>query len=530
MATTKDKQPTEGAKALFERLATERDNYTQRAEKCAALTIPQLFPKESDDGGTNYTTPYNSVGARGLNNLASKLLLALLPPSQPFFRLGLDAESTQKMNSSGDDQMKDSIEYGLSMMEESIMKYMEAQSLRPTMFEAIKLLLISGNALLFLPPKEGGVKCYSLRDYVVQRDGIGNVIQMAVRDVVARGTLPENILSLLQDSGEPDLAEEVTVYTHIYRVQGSDSTQGTWESYQELNGEIITGSEQSYPLDKSPWIPIRLTKKDGEDYGRSFVEDYLGDLKSLENLSKSIVDMSMISAKVLYLVSPASQTNIRALAKAKNGAFVRGRQEDVIPMQLNKSMDMQTVFTTAQSIESRLSYAFLLNSAVQRQGERVTAEEIRYVAGELEDTLGGVYSLLSQELQLPLVRCVFNQMQSMQLLPQLEETGVEIEPTVITGVDALGRGHDLANLAQALQMLAQFPEIMQTVNMGNLAMRVFTSAHIDATGLVKTPEQIQAEQQAQMAQMEQQMGMEAGAQASVEQAKAQAQAQAQQGA
>ncbi|WP_416142518.1 portal protein [Escherichia coli] len=44
------------------------------------------------------------------------------------------------------------------------------------------------------------------------------------------------------------------------------------------------------------------------------------------------------------------------------------------------------------------------NSAVQRTGERVTAEEIRYVASELEDTLGGVYSILSQELQLPLVR------------------------------------------------------------------------------------------------------------------------------
>ena len=55
----------------------------------------------------------------------------------------------------------------------------------------------------------------------------------------------------------------------------------------------------------------------------------------------------MIASKVLYLVSPACQTNIRALAKAENGAFVRGRMEDVVPMQLNKSMDMQTVLTTA---------------------------------------------------------------------------------------------------------------------------------------------------------------------------------------
>lgn len=63
---------------------------------------------------------------------------------------------------------------------------------------------------------------------------------------------------------------------------------------------------------------------------------------------------------------------------------------------------------TADAIESRLSYAFMLNSAVQRSGERVTAEEIRYVANELEDTLGGIYSILSQELQLPLANTLLN--------------------------------------------------------------------------------------------------------------------------
>lgn len=519
-----DKKPVESATQVYNRLKTDRDSYTQRAEECAKYTIPQLFPKESDDGSTNYETPYNSVGARGVNNLASKLLLALLPPNQPFFRLGLDSESTQMLEASQDDQAKDAIEYGLSMMEQAMMKYMEAQSLRPTLFEAIKQLIISGNALLFLPPAEGGVRCYGLRDYVVQRDAIGNVIQIVARDVLARGTLPESMVSLLQETGDVNPAEKVELYTHVYRVQGNEGG-GTWESYQELNGEVVSGSEQSYPLDKSPWIPIRFTKKDGEHYGRSFVEDYKGDLISLENLTKSIVDMSMISAKVLYLVSPSCQTNIKALVKAENGAFVRGRMEDIVPMQLNKSMDMQTVFTTSSQIESRLSYAFLLNSAVQRQGERVTAEEIRYVAGELEDTLGGVYALLSQELQLPLVRCIYNQMQSQELLPIIDESIAEIEPSIITGVDALGRGHDLANLSQAMQILSQFPEVMQAVNQQNLAMRVFTAAHIDATGLVKSPEEMQAEQEQMMQQYAEQTGIETAGATAVEQAKREMQQQ-----
>lgn len=439
--------------------------------------------------------------------------------------MSLDAQSQQTLNQSSDNQLKDTIEYGLSLMETQMVKHMEAMSLRPTLFEAIKQLIVAGNALLFLPPLEGGVKCYGLRDYVVQRDGVGNVIQLVARDTLAKGTIPQNIRSLLGQTGgdNQNLNQKVTIYTHVYLVRGDTPEASTWESYQELNNEVISGSEQTYPYNKSPWIPIRFTKKDGESYGRSFVEDYLGDLISLENLSQAIVNMAMISAKVLYLVSPSSQTNIRALSKAANGAFVRGRQEDIVPMQLNKQMDMQTVFTTAQQIESRLSYAFLLNSAVQRNGERVTAEEIRYVANQLEDTLGGVYSLLSQELQLPLVECVYNQMQSTGELPVIKEQLAKIEPTIITGVDALGRGHDLANLSQALQILSNFPEVMQTINTGNLATRVFTAAHIDITGLVKTPEEIAAEQQAAMQQYAQQQGVDAEAQMAVDNNKAQLQ-------
>lgn len=439
--------------------------------------------------------------------------------------MSLDAQSQQTLNQSSDNQLKDTIEYGLSLMETQMVKHMEAMSIRPTLFEAIKQLIVAGNALLFLPPLEGGIKCYGLRDYVVERDGTGNVIQLVARDTLAKGTVPQNIRSLLGQTGgdNQNLNQKVAIYTHVYLVRGDTPEASTWESYQELNNEVISGSEQTYPYNKSPWIPIRFTKKDGESYGRSFVEDYLGDLISLENLSQAIVNMAMISAKVLYLVSPSSQTNIRALSKAANGAFVRGRQEDIVPMQLNKQMDMQTVFTTAQQIESRLSYAFLLNSAVQRNGERVTAEEIRYVANQLEDTLGGVYSLLSQELQLPLVECVYNQMQSTGELPVINEQLAKIEPTIITGVDALGRGHDLANLSQALQILSNFPEVMQTINTGNLATRVFTAAHIDVTGLVKTPEEIAAEQQAAMQQYAQQQGVDAEAQMAVDNNKAQLQ-------
>lgn len=520
------------AKAVYDRLAQDREDYTRRAEECAKFTIPRLFPREYDDSRTDYPTPYNSVGARGVNNLASKLLLALMPPNQPFFRFGLDEESSQILQQSGDDQLKDTIELGLSMLENAVVKYMEAISLRPTLSEAIKQLIVSGNALLFLPPKEGGIKCYKLRDYVVQRDGTGNILQIVAKDSLSRASLPDYVNEYLEetkgtqpegDTAEQKASEKVTIYTHTYLEDNK-----RWKSYQEVDGYKIPKSDQTYPLDKLPWMPIRFTKIDGENYGRSFVEDFLGDLRSLEVLSKSIVDLSKIAAKVVYLVNPSCQTNIRALAHAENGAYVKGRIDDVVPVQLNKSSDMQVTMSTASNIEQRLSFCFLLNSAVQTGAsgrDRVTAEEIRYVAGELEDTLGGTYSLLSNELQLPLVNCIYNQMESSGQLPDFGKLKEKLEPTIVTGVDALGRGHDLANLTQAMTILAQFPDILQAVNQNNLALRVFTSAHIDPTGLIKTPQQIEQERQAQMQMYQQQVATDTAGQVAVDQARAQAQQQ-----
>lgn len=84
----------ETAKALYERLAIEREIYIDRAEDCAKYTIPFLFPKKEANGTTKYPTPYQAVGARGVNNLTSKLVLALFPQTHP------SSDKTSEMMSS----------------------------------------------------------------------------------------------------------------------------------------------------------------------------------------------------------------------------------------------------------------------------------------------------------------------------------------------------------------------------------------------------------------------------------------------
>jgi hypothetical protein len=213
----------------------------------------------------------------------------------------------------------------------------------------------------------------------------------------------------------------------------------------------------------------------------------------------SIVEASAAAAKVLFLVAPNGVTRTRVLAEAPNGGIVEGSANDVTVLQLNKAADLAIAYQTVQTISDRLAYAFLLTDNAIRNAERVTAAEVRLVTQSIERQLGGIYSVLSQELQLPLVRRLMDQMHREKRLPELPADLVR--PTIITGVDALGRGNDLNKMDEFLVGVAQLlgPEILgQFVNMREYMDRRALALGIDTEGLVRSEEEIQAERQQQM--------------------------------
>ena len=482
----------ETAKQVYERLKADRNSYTDRAEDCAKFTIPALFPKESDNKDTKYQVPNQSFGARGVNNLSSKLLLALFPPNSNFFRLSMN-DALKEQVTQQQPTMQQEIDAKLMELEQRVLKYIETRQIRVTMKEALNQLVVAGNCLLFLPPKEGGAKLYRLSSYVLERDALGTILQIVATDKLSFSTLPPDVQSMLAQSGkEYKPNEQVVVYTHTY-LEGT-----TYYSYQEVEGQVIQGTEQQYPQDKTPWIGLRFTKVDGESYGRSFVEEYLGDLKNLDGLQEAILNYAAIAAHIVYLVNPAGITQARKVSKAKTGEFVPGRKDDVVALQLEKSNDMRIAKDTIDAIEKRLSYCFMLNSAVQRDAERVTAEEIRYIANELEDTLGGTYSILSQELQLPLVRRLMVQLQSLGEIPTLPNGSVE--PQITTGLEALGRGHDYSKLQTLQQTIMNIKGAEQYIHVGAFLKALATSLGIDTTGLIKSDQELQQEQQQAMQQ------------------------------
>ena len=484
----------------YDNLTADRESFLSRARSCAELTIPTLMPYDGHNNSTQFITPFQSVGARGVNNLASKLLMTLLPPNQSFFRLTIDDFDLTELG--GDARGK--AEEALARIERSATQEVESKAIRVPTFEALKQLIVSGNVLVHMPPKSG-MKVFRLDRYVVQRDTMGNLLKIIVKETVSYDTLPPNVLEALMENPEYQAdtnKKECDLFTCVRR-EGKK-----FVVHQEVHDIIIPSTKGTYTEDKLPWMALRFIAIDGNDYGRSFVEEVHGDLKSLESLTGAIVEGSAASAKLLFMVRPNGTTKARSIADAPNGAIISGAAEDVTTLQAQKFNDFRVAQETMNTISERLAYSFLLNSSVQRNAERVTAEEVRYMAQELETALGGIYSVLSQEFQVPLVNLLLAKMQKEGKMPKFPKD--TLKPQIVTGLEALGRGQDLNKLNQFLSMLQPLgPEVIQSeLNISDYLDRLGASLGIDTQGLVKSDEQKQQEAQQQQEMMQQQQMMQ----------------------
>ena len=508
-----DVKSLESPKTNYGRRTSDREPYLKRAREAAEKTIPSLFPKEGTSGSTTFTTPEQSFGARALNFLASKISLAIMPPNTPMCRLVPPEDILDEAQEN--DTLSQEILKQLTRIEQKLLRFINANQIRVAVAEGSKQLVVAGNVLFYLPPESKGVRVYKLTDYTVQRDGFGNILEIITHEKIAWATIPtENQATIQKESGKSDQkdSDQFELYTRIALVKEKEA-EPYYHSYQEIDGVILEDTVNIHPFDKLPWIATRLYKVDGEDYGRGFIEEYQGDLNSLEILSGALRDLAAIAASVRILVNPMGMTDPNKLAKAANGAFVAGREEDVRAFQLNKLADLQVAKAQADSIEARLSYAFLLNSAVQRSGERVTAEEIRYVAGELESTMGGIYSILSQEFQLPLVRLLLHQMETTGEIKEMGTSLSLVDIRIITGMEALGRGQDLANLEKFVSLVVQLAQAegIDRLKLDGILTQAANALNLDSSTLVKTDEELAAEMATQEQQAVDQAGLMAGA-------------------
>ena len=493
------------AASRYARLASDRTIFLDTARDCAKLSLPYLLTPTGVVNGQKLPTPWQSIGAKGANVMASKLMLSLFPVTATFFKLQIN-DGKLASDPDLDVKIKSEIDLSLSKMERVIMQHIAESQDRVVLHQAMKHLIVTGNVLVYMG--SSGVKLYPLDRYVVVRDGEGQPTEIVTVESINRQFLPEEfqkpksgINRVDDNTATPSLdvtvgEDEAAVYTWA-KLQ-----DGQWRWRQEVDGEIIEDSYGKAPKTQTPWLPLRFNIVDGEDYGRGRIEEYLGDLKSLEGLMQAMVEGSAASAKVVFLVSPSATIKPSTLAKAGNGAIIQGRPDDVSVVQVGKQADFQTAYQLITQLTQRLSEAFLILTV--RQSERTTAEEIRATQQELNEQLGGIYGNLTTELLNPYLQRKMFVLQRSKVLPKLPK-GV-VFPTVIAGIEGVGRGQDREALMMFLQTVSQAlgPEaMMKFVDPEEAIKRLAAAQGIDTIKLVKTSEQRQAEEQQQAQKMSQ---------------------------
>ena len=491
------------ARDRYTQLTRGRTQFLHTAVECSRLTLPYLVQEDlsSRPEHQKLHTPWQSVGAKSVVNLAAKLMLALLPPQTSFFKFQVRDD---KLGVEFPGQVKSELDLSFAKMERMVMDYISASNDRVVVHQALKHLIVSGNALIFMG--KDGLKNYPLNRYVVNRDGNGNICEIVTKELISRKILGQDLPEILMPSpavnspgndgykaGSDD--QDVEVYTYV-RLDDN----GRWVWHQEAFDKILPGSRSTAPKNTSPWLVLRFNTVDGEDYGRGRVEEFLGDIRSLEGLSQALVEGSAAAAKVVFLVSPSSTTKPKTIADAGNGAIVQGRPDDVGVVQVQKAADFRTAQEQMQALERRINEAFLVLQV--RQSERTTAEEVRLTQMELEQQLGGLFSLLTVEFLIPYLNRTLHILQRNKELPKIPKDVVR--PQIVAGVNALGRGQDEQSLVQFAQTLAQTmgPEIMaKFLDPGEYVKRLAAASGIDVLNLVKTPETMQQEKQQQQQQM-----------------------------
>lgn len=462
-------------------LDAKRTGQLDKVERLAEVTLPHVCTDTNYDSGqdalTNGTT---SLGAQATTHLINKLAMAMFP-NRPFYRLAISEQEGQAYAEQLGVPL-DKLTDLLSQAERDSVMQLEMSGSRDTLYEILTHLTVAGDVCMDLSDDET-VGAIPIREYVVRRDSKGRMCSLVIKQCVYEDELDPEVLDALPKGLEKRPDDTRDLYTWCY-VKGGKIHMSKWVDNHKLPDKFgAVWSREDCPYRPLTWrLPLR------QHYGVSRVEEYYSDLSTYEIMSEAMRDGSILASQFRWLQNPSGMTRPEDFAASKNGDIIPGSANDLQLVASNIGNQLSTVMQISQVYERRIGAGFLMNSAMTRDAERVTAEEIRLQARELEGSLGGVYSRLAKEIQEPLARWLLKRV-------DLSIKGTKIQPVVVTGLDALSRNADLERLINFLNdvtSLGQIPPQQRAMlNESNIISDMAAGHGINKGRYIASDEQIQ---------------------------------------
>lgn len=487
----------------------------KRAEEFAKMTLPYIMRDPLKGEQADIEHDFQSIGAVLTNNLSAKLVQALFPTGIPFFRSELT--DAIKNAAAGEDVDDGVLSAALAQLDRKATARLFMNASLAKLTRVVKLLIITGNALVYRDSAKATMVVWSMQSYSVRRDPTGQWQEIVLKQRFKAGDLDPVYVDSLRAAGKNIKPETpVDLYTYLTRAKGS--VYDICTAVHEIDG-VVVGNGGSWPEHLFPYICPTWNLADGDHYGRGHVEDHIGDFAKLSLLSERLGMYEMESLDILNIVNEQAGAVVDDYQDAEMGDYVPGGVNAVSAYERGDYNKITAVNSSLAAVIQRLSMAFMYTGNT-RDAERVTAEEIRQTASEAEATLGGVYSLLAEGFQGPLAYICLSEV-SVEILQGLIDKSHK--PTIQTGIPALSRSMAVQNLINAAQVIAGFVPALKQVDrrfsVTKMVDMVLAAYSVDSSELFQSPEEMaeeakQLEQQAAQTQAQQQQLVEQAGQVS----------------
>lgn len=502
-------------RSIWDDMTRDRGSMMSRKERLAEATIPSTLPDANYQVKNEaLTSGSSSLGTQGATNMVNKLMLAMFAPGVSFMKLELAAAEKAKFMEQLQLQDDSILTDVMAEGEREALRVLEQSGSRPALYEGLSALVCVGDVLMDLSDT-AVISFISLRDYAVERNRKGLVLRLVFREITR--------VQDLEDEAEQEYRnavptckprDKVTVYTTV------KFTRGMYRSTLYVEDVKLSNRHSGkWKPENLPWRALTWRLPLGQDYGVSLAEDYSNDLGTHDVISEAMADGSVLAAQFRWACNPGGITMPEDVENGVNGSVIPADPKDLKLIFANIGSQLQTIQSIEEVYARRLGRGFLMNTAVTRNSERTTAEEVRIQAIELEQSLGGVYSRLAIDMQAPIARWQLK-------AANINIRGTKISPTIITGLDALSRSAELQRMMGFLgdvNTLAEIPEETRIMlNEEPIISDMAAGRGVNRTKYVATTEVInqrrQERAQSEANQAAVQTGVEAGMQQQVNQA------------
>lgn len=506
---------------VYTAFTDRRQPVIDKGREMARISIPSVFPPDGYQTGDNIPGPNQSFNALAVNNLTAKLTNLAFPPDRPVLQYKPIAHKLQ-------DQIKQEprlwtmIQNALSNLEIEHRDRLAATQIRSAYSNATKALLIGGNILWEHIELDTPVPHLPTR-YIVKRNYLGEQLLVILERDIAVDDLSDEDRTWFDSVESDDSAKDEgssgdrtsippqdpdqKPYSKIVKVyavckKAFDGNEPVWRYWEEYRGREVPGSYVEVDFDKPPLRAIWLIPVYGQNWGRGYMEEYQDDHYQVDAYEANLQDGSSLAALSLIFNKPGSTISSKQLTKAENLQVLTGDAEDISVFTSEKGRDMAFVNTQLEKVVRRLSRAYCMVSGLQRDGERVTAEEWIRLATEVQEGMGNIYTELSNSFQLGIIRRAvalhFEEDKNLQRPPE----GLT-RLAVLSGIDVLGRNIELRDLAEAGTIINQQfgPEASaKLIDPPEFTRRVFVGKGQRLEGLVKMPDEVAAAMEAEQEQ------------------------------